>query len=67
MAQYKTVKTYLAAIKRHNKRKETPISRRCYGGPYEGHHLTLVTAGTFPFQVGDWHGRYNESMRWVDA
>lgn len=66
MAQYKTPKHYLAAVRRHNIKKEPSQSRRCYGGPYEGQHIWLVTDGTFPFQVGDWHGHYNQSMQWVD-
>ena len=67
MTQYKTPKAYLAAVERHNKKPEPTLPYRCYGGPYDTLYLHLVSRGTLPFQVGKWHGRYNESMQWIDA
>ena len=67
MTQYKTPKAYLAAVKRCNKKKEPSVPCRCYGGPYDRQFIWLVTRGTFPFQVGDWHERYDESMQWIPS
>jgi hypothetical protein len=33
----------------------------CSGGPWDRHHLNLISPSTLIFQIGKWRGRYVKS------